>query len=111
MIASQLLAYVAISVSCVLKASSLDTCIAAVYEHAVLLLNDTRTPVAHEEEALVLTNRNLGVLEGAITVAAKQVPLLECAGFSEVKEWSQEAGSLSGAVSSVITYVLRYVKI
>ncbi|KAM5326232.1 LOW QUALITY PROTEIN: pantetheinase [Glossophaga mutica] len=49
MIEPQLLAHVAISVFCVLKASSLDTFIAAVYELAVLLLNDTQTPVSREE--------------------------------------------------------------
>ncbi|XP_004422387.1 PREDICTED: pantetheinase isoform X1 [Ceratotherium simum simum] len=71
MITSQLLAYVAISVLCVCKASSLDTFIAAVYEHAVVLPNATLTPVS-QEEALLLMNRNLDLLEGAITSAAKQ---------------------------------------
>lgn len=80
MITSQLLTCVAISVFCVLKASSLDTFIAAVYEHAVILPNATLTPVSREL-ALGLMNRNLDILEGAITSAAKQVPPLECAGF------------------------------
>ncbi|XP_045355603.1 pantetheinase isoform X1 [Leopardus geoffroyi] len=71
MITPQLLAYVAISVSCVLKVSSLDTFIAAVYEHAVILPNTTLIPVSREE-ALALMNRNLDLLEGAITSAAKQ---------------------------------------
>ncbi|XP_062953013.1 pantetheinase-like [Cynocephalus volans] len=68
---SQLLAYVAISAFCVLKASSLDTFIAAVYEHAVILPNATLTPVSREE-AFELMSQNLDVLEGAITAAAKQ---------------------------------------
>ncbi|XP_054578506.1 pantetheinase [Eptesicus fuscus] len=71
MITSQLLACVAISVSCVLKASSLDSFVAAVYEHAVILPNATLTPVPREL-ALGLMSRNLDLLEGAITSAAKQ---------------------------------------
>ncbi|KAK1338034.1 hypothetical protein QTO34_001141 [Cnephaeus nilssonii] len=71
MITSQLLACAAISVFCVLKASSLDTFVAAVYEHAVILPNATLTPVPREL-ALGLMSRNLDLLEGAITSAAKQ---------------------------------------
>ncbi|XP_053448554.1 pantetheinase isoform X2 [Nycticebus coucang] len=71
MVISQLLAYVAILFSCVLKASSLDTFIAAVYEHAVVLPNATLTPVSREE-ALALMNQNLDLLEGAIISAAQQ---------------------------------------
>ncbi|XP_066104580.1 pantetheinase-like isoform X1 [Saccopteryx bilineata] len=71
MTTSQLLAYVAISVFCVVKVSSRDTFIAAVYEHAVILPDATLISVPREE-ALVLMNRNLDVLEGAITAAAKQ---------------------------------------
>uniref|UniRef100_A0A8D1WR01 Pantetheinase n=1 Tax=Sus scrofa TaxID=9823 RepID=A0A8D1WR01_PIG len=71
MITSPLLAYVAILFFCVLKASSLDTFIAAVYEHAVILPDAPLTPVSHEE-ALMLMNRNLDLLEGAVTSAAKQ---------------------------------------
>uniref|UniRef100_A0A8D1T8H5 Pantetheinase n=1 Tax=Sus scrofa TaxID=9823 RepID=A0A8D1T8H5_PIG len=76
MITSPLLAYVAILFFCVLKASSLDTFIAAVYEHAVILPDAPLTPVSHEE-ALMLMNRNLDLLEGAIMSAAKQVQFLE----------------------------------
>ncbi|XP_019480642.1 PREDICTED: pantetheinase isoform X5 [Hipposideros armiger] len=71
MITSQLRTYVAISVFCVLKASSLDTFTAAVYEHAVILPNATLTAVPRQE-ALALMNRNLDLLEGAIISAAKQ---------------------------------------
>ncbi|XP_070413284.1 pantetheinase isoform X1 [Equus przewalskii] len=71
MISSQLLAYVAILVFCTFQAHSLETFIAAVYEHAVILPNATLTPVSREE-ALPLMNRNLDLLEGAITSAAKQ---------------------------------------
>ena len=80
MITSPLLAYVAILFLCVLKASSLDTFMAAVYEHAVILPDAPLTTVSHEE-VLVLMNRNLDLLEGAIMSAAKQVQFLECAGF------------------------------
>ncbi|XP_005389274.2 PREDICTED: pantetheinase [Chinchilla lanigera] len=59
------------SVFCVLKVNSLDTFTAAVYEHAVILPSVTLHPVS-PEEALALMNRNLDLLEGAITSAAKQ---------------------------------------
>ncbi|KAM9666618.1 pantetheinase-like isoform 1-T3 [Trichechus inunguis] len=71
MISSQLLAYVAISAFCILNVSAMDTFIAAVYEHSVILPNATLNPASHEE-ALALMNQNLDVLEGAITSAAKQ---------------------------------------
>lgn len=88
MITSQLLAFVAILVSCVLKVSSLDTFIAAVYEHAVILPNAAVIPVSHEE-ALALMSQNLDLLETAITSAAKQVPSLNCARFHVEEEWGQ----------------------
>nr|XP_012418105.1 PREDICTED: pantetheinase isoform X2 [Odobenus rosmarus divergens] len=71
MITSQLLAFVAVSVLCVLKVSSRDTFIAAVYEHAVILPNASLIPVSREE-ALALMNRNLDLLEAAVTSAANQ---------------------------------------
>ncbi|XP_004483701.1 pantetheinase [Dasypus novemcinctus] len=71
MIASQLLAYVAVFVLCVLNASCMDTFTTAVYEHAVILPNVTLTAVS-PEEALVLMNRNLDRLQGAIISAAQQ---------------------------------------
>uniref|UniRef100_G3TIK0 Pantetheinase n=2 Tax=Loxodonta africana TaxID=9785 RepID=G3TIK0_LOXAF len=71
MTTSQLLVYVAISSLCIFKVSAMDTFIAAVYEHAVILPNTTLKPVS-SEEALALMNRNLDVLEGAVTSAAKQ---------------------------------------
>ncbi|XP_020020997.2 pantetheinase [Castor canadensis] len=71
MMTAQLLAYVAFSVFCVLKASSQDTFTAAVYEHAVILPNDTLTPVSREQ-ALALMNQNLDLLKTAIESAAKQ---------------------------------------
>lgn len=61
----------AFSVFCVLKVSSLDTFLAAVYEHAVILPKVTLLPVSHSE-ALALMNQNLDLLEGAILSAAKQ---------------------------------------
>ncbi|KAF3831933.1 hypothetical protein GH733_000745, partial [Mirounga leonina] len=71
MVTSPLLAFVAVSVFCVLKVSSRDTFIAAVYEHAVILPNASLIPVSREE-ALALMNRNLDLLEAAITSAANQ---------------------------------------
>ncbi|XP_040821487.1 pantetheinase isoform X3 [Ochotona curzoniae] len=71
MITSQLLACRAVLLLCVLKASSQDTFLAAVYEHAVILPSTTLEPVSREE-ALRLMNRNLDVMERAIASAAKQ---------------------------------------
>lgn len=72
MSASRWLACAAFSVFCVLKVSSLDTFVAAVYEHAVILPSNTLLPVS-PSEALALMNQNLDLLEGAIVSAAKQV--------------------------------------
>ncbi|XP_025238580.1 pantetheinase isoform X2 [Theropithecus gelada] len=68
---TQLPAYVAILLFYVSRTSCQDTFTAAVYEHAVILPNVTLTPVSREE-ALALMNRNLDILEGAITSAAQQ---------------------------------------
>uniref|UniRef100_A0A8C0I4W5 CN hydrolase domain-containing protein n=1 Tax=Balaenoptera musculus TaxID=9771 RepID=A0A8C0I4W5_BALMU len=56
----------------VLSAGALDTFIAAVYEHAVMLPNRTETPVP-KDEALLLMSRNIDVLEKAVKLAARQV--------------------------------------
>jgi pantetheine hydrolase len=53
---------------------SMDTFIAAVYEHAVILPNKTESPVS-TEEALLLINKNIDILESAIKLAARQVTL------------------------------------
>lgn len=55
-------------------AGSMDTFIAAVYEHAVILPNKTESPVS-TEEALLLMNKNIDILENAIKLAARQVTL------------------------------------
>lgn len=63
-----------------LSVGALDTFIAAVYEHAVILPNRTETPVS-KEEALLLMNKNIDVLEKAVKLAAKQVlPFYTCKG-------------------------------
>lgn len=49
MITSYFLKYVAIFALFVLSVGALDTCIAAVYEHAVILPNSTKTSVPKEE--------------------------------------------------------------
>ncbi|KAF6365633.1 vanin 2 [Rhinolophus ferrumequinum] len=54
-----------------LHVSALDTFIAAVYEHAVILPNKTETPVS-QDDALLLMNKNLDILESAIKQAAEQ---------------------------------------
>ncbi|KAJ8797374.1 hypothetical protein J1605_017602 [Eschrichtius robustus] len=54
----------------VLSVGALDTFIAAVYEHAVMLPNRTETPVP-KEEALLLMSRNIDVLEKAVKLAAR----------------------------------------
>lgn len=56
----------------VLKACALDSYIAVVYEHSVILSEDTKIPVS-PEDALMLMNKNMDVLEGAIRTAALQV--------------------------------------
>lgn len=56
----------------VLKAYALDSYIAAVYEHSVILSEETNLPVS-PEDALVLMNKNMDVLEIAIKAAAQQV--------------------------------------
>lgn len=53
---------------------AMDTFIAAVYEHAVILPNKTESPVSNEE-ALLLINKNIDILENAIKLAARQVTL------------------------------------
>lgn len=55
-----------------LHVSALDTFIAAVYEHAVILPNKTETPVS-QDDALLLMNKNLDILERAIKQAAEKV--------------------------------------
>lgn len=95
---TQLPAYVAILLLYVSRTSCQDTFTAAVYEHAVILPNVTLTPVSREE-ALALMNRNLDVLEGAITSAAQQVPSLpslQCTGFYEKGGGPRRQGQCQG---------------
>nr|XP_045015164.1 vascular non-inflammatory molecule 2 isoform X2 [Jaculus jaculus] len=54
-----------------LPVCALDTFIAAVYEHAVLLPNKTETPVSRRD-ALLLMNKNIDILETAVEQAARQ---------------------------------------
>ncbi|XP_036759660.2 pantetheine hydrolase VNN2 isoform X1 [Manis pentadactyla] len=54
-----------------LHVGALDTFIAAVYEHAVILPNATGKPVS-QENALLLMNKNIDILEKAIKQAAAQ---------------------------------------
>ncbi|KAK2491877.1 hypothetical protein MC885_010710 [Smutsia gigantea] len=54
-----------------LHVGALDTFIAAIYEHAVILPDATATPVS-QENALLLMNKNIDVLEQAIKQAAAQ---------------------------------------
>lgn len=59
----------------VLKSSALDKYIAAVYEHSVILPESTPKPVS-SEDALMLMNRNMDVLEEVIKRAAAQVVMI-----------------------------------
>lgn len=72
MITSYFPKYVVLFAICVLCVGAPDTFIAAVYEHAVILPNRTETPVS-KEEALLLMNKNIDVLENAVKLAARQV--------------------------------------
>ncbi|XP_030054328.1 pantetheinase [Microcaecilia unicolor] len=55
----------------VCRTSSLDTYVAAVYEHAVILPPFTETPVT-SEEALMQMNKNIDILEKAVRAAAQK---------------------------------------
>lgn len=61
----------AILVLFVLRVGALDTFLAAVFEHAVILPNRTETP-ALKEAALLLMNKNVDVLEKALKLAARE---------------------------------------
>ncbi|NWX74829.1 VNN1 Pantetheinase, partial [Alca torda] len=54
-----------------LEACALHTYVAAVHEHNVVLSEDTELPVS-PEEALMLMDRNMAILEAAIKEAARQ---------------------------------------
>ncbi|KAF4024584.1 hypothetical protein G4228_016613 [Cervus hanglu yarkandensis] len=71
MITSSLQTSVAVFALIILHVSALDTFKAAVYEHAVILPSDTKTPVS-PGEALFLMNKNIDILEKAIKQAAEQ---------------------------------------
>ncbi|KAM7135099.1 pantetheine hydrolase VNN2 [Molossus nigricans] len=62
---------VAVFALLILHAGALDTFTAAVYEHAVLLPKETETPVSRDD-ALLLMNKNIDILEKAIKRAAEQ---------------------------------------
>nr|KAF6463548.1 vanin 2 [Molossus molossus] len=62
---------VAVFALLILHAGALDTFTAAVYEHAVLLPKETETPVSRDD-ALLLMNKNIDILEKAIKQAAEQ---------------------------------------
>lgn len=71
MITSSFQASVAVFALVTLHVSARDTFIAAVYEHAVLRPKDTETPVSRDD-ALLLMNKNIDILEKAIKQAAEQ---------------------------------------
>ena len=70
MIISYFPKYVAILVLFILRVGALDTFLTSVFEHAVILPNRTETPVL-KEEALLLMNKNIDVLEKALKLAAR----------------------------------------
>lgn len=55
-----------------LEACALDSYVAAVYEHSVVLSEDTEVPVS-PEEALMQMDKNMAILEAAIKAAARHV--------------------------------------
>uniref|UniRef100_A0A8C4VP44 CN hydrolase domain-containing protein n=1 Tax=Gopherus evgoodei TaxID=1825980 RepID=A0A8C4VP44_9SAUR len=71
MACSQPYVYIAAFILPVLKACILDSYIAAVYEHLIILSEGTKIPVS-PEDALMLMNKNMDVLKGAIRTAALQ---------------------------------------
>uniref|UniRef100_A0A8D1FP15 CN hydrolase domain-containing protein n=1 Tax=Sus scrofa TaxID=9823 RepID=A0A8D1FP15_PIG len=71
MIASSFQTTLAVFALIILHVRALDTFKAAVYEHAVILPNDTKTPVSWDD-ALLLMNKNMDILERAIKQAAEQ---------------------------------------
>ncbi|XP_069462778.1 pantetheinase [Ambystoma mexicanum] len=62
---------VLLSVLCVGKVCALESYVAAVYEHAVILPDATLKPVT-PAEALALMNKNMDILEKAIVTAAQK---------------------------------------
>ncbi|XP_036727046.1 vascular non-inflammatory molecule 2-like isoform X1 [Balaenoptera musculus] len=71
MITSSFQTSVAVLALIILHVSALDTFKAAVYEHAVILPNHTETRVS-QDDALLLMNKNIDILEIAIKQAAEQ---------------------------------------
>ncbi|XP_001380578.2 pantetheinase [Monodelphis domestica] len=71
MIPFQLQSYIAFFALWAFKTNCLDTFIAAVYEHAVILPPDN-IKLDSREEALALMNENMDILEEAVISAAKQ---------------------------------------
>uniref|UniRef100_A0A8B9QHI0 CN hydrolase domain-containing protein n=1 Tax=Apteryx owenii TaxID=8824 RepID=A0A8B9QHI0_APTOW len=61
----------AVLILSVLEACALDSYSAAVYEHNVILSEDTEIPVS-PEDAFMLMDKNIDILEAAIKAAAKQ---------------------------------------
>lgn len=64
--------YTAVFALFILNIGALDTFIAAVYEHTVILPNKAETPVS-KEEALLSMNKNIDILEKAVKLAAKKI--------------------------------------
>ncbi|XP_049757235.1 pantetheinase-like [Elephas maximus indicus] len=61
-----------------LNVGALDTCLAAVYEHAIILPKNTETPIS-QQGALLLMNKNIDILEKAIKQAAEKIcTMLKC---------------------------------
>uniref|UniRef100_A0A8C3HWX9 CN hydrolase domain-containing protein n=1 Tax=Chrysemys picta bellii TaxID=8478 RepID=A0A8C3HWX9_CHRPI len=71
MVYSQPYVYTAAFILPVLEAYALDSYIEAVYKHLIILSEDPKIPVS-PEDALMLMNKNMDVLKGAIRTAALQ---------------------------------------
>uniref|UniRef100_H0XN65 Vanin 2 n=1 Tax=Otolemur garnettii TaxID=30611 RepID=H0XN65_OTOGA len=71
MITSSFLIPAAVLAFIALNVGALDTFRAAVYEHAVILPDETDVPVS-QDDAVRLMNKNMDILETAIKQAAEQ---------------------------------------
>ncbi|XP_066103895.1 vascular non-inflammatory molecule 3-like [Saccopteryx bilineata] len=86
MITSHFPHYVAVFSLLFLSVGALDTFIAAMYKHAVIIPNETKIPVS-KEEALLQMNKNINAFEEAVKQAATQGVPYYCDPEDEIYGW------------------------